>query len=390
VANGHTITQEPKECDYIIVNSCGVTDRGKNRTLNLVRKYIDLKDNHTSIILFGCLIDIDRQVTQNLDVLCIGLQDCQRLDTIFYQNKRFEDTEPHCDNALREELIKGKHRISIKPTDDPIKIALIDLYPYFLSFPLIQFFPSARNKYHRIRNRYSNNINVEISKGCTGNCNYCLVKKAKGTVQSRNIQDILKDIEKLYDPSKELYLVGDDCGCYGVDKGLTIIDLIDAIHDKFPDLRLKINYIDPSYLIQHSGDFLRIFRTTNISDTLIPLQSGSQKVLAKMNRKYDVTKVIDVIQSIRHGSPETIITSHFIVGHPGETWNDFCKTLAVCRFFDYPEPFVYSNNKDTASSRMTEQVPHPIGLLRYIIFIVYLNIVMVFRMTDAIKRNNNI
>jgi tRNA A37 methylthiotransferase MiaB len=390
VENGHTITQEPIESDYIIVNSCGVTDRGKNRTLNIVRKYIDLKENNTSIILFGCLMDIDQQAAQNLDVITIGLRDSQRLDTIFFQKKRFEDTEPYCDDALRKELIKGKHSTAVKPTDDPIKIALLDLHPFLLSFPLILCVPSARKRYHQMRNRFSNNIYVEISKGCTGNCNYCLVRKAKGTVQSRDIQDILRDIERLYDPSKELYLVADDCGCYGVDKGSTIIQLLDSIHEKFPNLRLRVNYIDPRYLLKYSEDFLRIFQTMNITGTMIPLQSGSQKVLKKMNRNYNVDKVIDVLKKIRNVSPRTMIISHFIVGHPGETWNDYYKTLAAARFFDYPAPFEYSNNKDTVSAGMIDQVSRSICFLRYAIFMVYLNMVVFFRMTDSIKRRRNI
>jgi len=386
VANSHTVTQEPIESDYIIVNSCGVTDRGKNRTLNIVRKYIDLKEDHTSVILFGCLMDIDRQVAQDLDVITIGLKDSQLLDTIFFEKKRFEEIRPYCDDNLREELVQGKHSTAVKPTSDPIKIALLDLHPFLFSFPLIFLFSRARKRYYQVRNRYSNNVYVEISKGCTGNCNYCLVRKAKGAVQSRNISDILRDIERLYDPSKELFLVADDCGCYGMDKGSTIIELLDAVHEKFPDIRLRVNYIDPRYLLKYSEDFLRIFRTMNIVGTIIPLQSGSQKVLKKMNRNYNVAKAIEVIKKIRNVSPGTIIISHFIVGHPGETWNEYHKTLAAARFFDYPAPLEYSNNKGTVSAGMIDQVSRSVCFLRYALFIMYLNLVVLFRMADSSKR----
>jgi tRNA A37 methylthiotransferase MiaB len=385
VANGHTVTQEPTESDYIIVNSCGVTDRGKDRTLNIVRKYTDIKKGHTSIILFGCLVDIDRNVIGDLEVITIGLKDSQRLDAIFFEKKRFEEIRPYCDDDLKKELVQGKHSTAVKPTEDHIKIALLELHPFLFSFPLILLFPRTKKRYDQIKNRYFNNIYIEISKGCTGSCNYCLVRKAKGVVRSRNISDILRDIERVYDPSKELNLVADDCGCYGVDKGSTIIELLDAIQEKFPALRLKVNYIDPRYLLKYSEDFLRIFRTMNITSTMIPLQSGSQKVLKKMNRNYDVDKVIEVIKKIRNISPETIIISHFIVGHPGETWNAYYKSLAAARFFDYPAPFEYSNNKETESAEMTDQVSRSACFLRYAFFIMYLNLVVLFRIADSSK-----
>lgn len=388
VDNGHIVIEEPEESDYIIVNSCGVTDRGKNRTLNIVQKHINQKEDHTSIILFGCLMDIDLEVAHDLNVITIGFKDSQRLDKIFFKKKQFKDTKPICNDELRKELVKGKHSTAIIPTDDPIKIAFLDLHLYLLSSPLIFLSRRARRRYYQMKNRFSNNIFIEISKGCTGHCNYCLVKKAKGKVQSRDIKQILQDIKQLYDPSKELFLVADDCGCYGVDKGSTIIQLLEAIHEKFPDLGLKINYIDPGYFLKYSEEFLRIFQTMKISVAMIPLQSGSQKVLGKMNRIYDATRALGVIKRIRSVSPETIINSHFIVGHPGETWKEYFKTLAAARFFDYPAPFEYSRNKSTVSAEMPDQVSRPICFLRFAIFIVYLNIVVFFRIVDSLKRSS--
>ena len=237
-----------------------------------------------------------------------------------------------------------------------------------------------------MKNRFTNNIYIEISKGCTGQCNYCLVKKAKGSLKSREINKILGDIKDLYDSSKELFLVADDCGCYGVDNGNTIIQLLDTIHEKFPDLGLKINYIDPGYFLKYSKEFLRIFKNMKISLVMIPLQSGSQNVLRKMNRIYDVVRVLDVLSKVRNNSPETIINAHFIVGHPGETWRDYAKTLSAARYFDYPVPFEYSHNKNTVSEEMTDQVSRFICFIRYLLFIIYLNWVVFYRILDSTKR----
>jgi len=386
VDNGYIVIQDPRKSDYIIVNSCGVGDRAKVRSLNIVQKYLDLKKHDAKIILFGCLIDIEREAADKLDVISIGFKDNHRLDEIFFKKKRFEDSDPYCDDTLRKELVQGKHSKAKKPTDDPIKIALMDYHPFLISIPLIFLFQRVKQRYNQMRKRFSNNIYVEISRGCTGNCNYCLVRKAREKLQSRSIHDILMDIKRLYNPSKDLFLVADDCGCYGEDKDITIIELLDSIHQKFPDLRLKINYIDPRYLLKHSEEFIRIFQNMDITVAMIPLQSGSQKVLKKMNRNYDVAKVTDVIKRIRIVSPSTIINSHFIVGHPGETWHDYINTLSTARFFDYPLPFEYSNNKGTVSAEMPYQVSKVVRLLRYAFFIIYLNVVMFFRFADTLRK----
>jgi tRNA A37 methylthiotransferase MiaB len=383
--NTHIIVQKPEESDYIIINSCGVTDRGKNFSINLVQKYLNLKEKHPSIILFGCLVDIDRQMVNSLNVTAIGFQDIRLLDTIFFQKKRFEEIKPYCNDKLRELLLKGTNSTSIKPAKNPIKFMLIEVHLLVLSFPLIMISRRAKEIYHRMINQHSHCIFIEISKGCTGNCNYCLIKKAKGQIHSREIQDILKDISLLYDPTKELNLVADDCGCYGVDKGSSIVQLLDDIYENFPALRLRINYLDPQYFLKYSEDFIRILQTMEITTLMIPLQSGSQTVLKKMNRTYDVTKIIEVINRVKKVSPHTMIFTHFIVGHPGESWSDYRKSLEVSRFFDYTVPFEYSNNKGTVSAEMTGHISRPVSLLRYAIFLFYLNVLMLFKITDSLK-----
>jgi tRNA A37 methylthiotransferase MiaB len=390
IENGHTVVQDLKISDFIIVNSCGVSDWGKNRTLNIIQQYLNKKENHCSIIMFGCLADIDKQVTKGLNVIVIGFKDYQRLDALFYQKKRFEEIKPYCDDKTREKLLKKDYSNSVKLNINPIKIALMDRHQFFFSFPLLILSSRARNRYQTMMNRCVNTIFVQISEGCTGNCNYCSIKKAKGKVRSREIQDILDDIQTLYDPLKELYLSADDCGCYGTDKGVTLIQLLDAIHEKFPALSLKISYVDPSYFLKYSEEFLRIFQTMNITIIMIPLQSGSQTVLKKMNRNYDVIKVLDLIKKIKKISPSTLIFTHFIIGHPGETWGDYRKTIAAARFFDYPAPFEYSDNKGTVSEKRSDKVSRQVRYLRFILFCVYMNIVVFFRIVFFLRRNEDV
>jgi tRNA A37 methylthiotransferase MiaB len=330
-------------------------------------------------------MDIDRTLAQGLDIIPIGFSDSLSLDEIFSTSQHFANIRPFCDDRLRGELTRNKHSMAVKLTDDLVTMALIDNHPFLISLPLIYASKKVRDRYRQTQDRFFNNISIEISRGCTGSCNYCLVKKAKGPLQSRDIQEIIDDIKRLYDPTKELFLIGDDCGCYGTDKGSSIIELLDRIHADFPALPLKVNYLDPGYLVRYSEDFVRIFQTMRITMTTIPLQSGSQRVLKKMNRHYDVAEVLAVIKRLRQVSPETLIYSHYIVGHPGESWRDFITTLKTTRLFDCPSPFVYSDNKGTISSQMDQHPSVPIRFIRYALFLLVLNIVVFIRLTESLK-----
>jgi tRNA A37 methylthiotransferase MiaB len=388
IENGHEIVDDPRESDYIIINSCGVMEGNKEHTLDIIMEHVRCKKNYSFVIVFGCLMDIDRDIVNNIGVIPIGFQDNEQLDTIFFQKKKFEEIKPHCSNTHREKLMNKKHTTIVKPTYRSTMIILRQMHQWILSFPLLVISQSVKKRYHYMMGYPTNCIYIEISKGCTGNCNYCLIKKAKGEVRSRTIQDILKDIYSQYDPTKELILVADDCGCYGVDINCTIIQLLMAIHENFPSLIININYMDPRYLLKYSKEFLKIFQTINIAIMMIPLQSGSQRVLKKMNRVYEIKNVIDIIKQIKKVSPHTMLYSHFIVGHPGESLNDYRETLNASRFFDYAAPFKYSNNKGTVSAEMTDQVPKLICFLRYAFFLLYLNFVVFFKTVDSLKKNH--
>lgn len=384
--NGHQVVRESETADYIIVNSCGVTEYGRNRTFNVVNKHQTRKNATTIIIVFGCLTDIDRGAIQGKGMLPIGFSDSVRLDEIFATTRCFDDVRPSCSDTLHEELTGGRLSTAVNPSSNPLKITLNDAGPFLLSIPLIVTSRKVKHRFNQLRERSSNNIYVEISRGCTGSCNYCLIKRAKGQLRSRAINDILEDIKRLYDPHKELVLVADDCGCYGADNKSSIIQLLDTINATYPGLPVKLNYIDPRYLLQYSQEFLRLFHHMNIPLIMIPLQSGSQNVLDKMNRHYDINQVLAMVKQIKKTSPSTIINTHYIIGHPGETWKDFLRSLNSARVFDYPAPFKYSDNKGTISSRMKNQTPHFNRSLYFSLTLIYLNLILFFRLAESLRK----
>lgn len=385
LANGHDICQDPKASDYIIISSCGGVNSDIIKTMNILQFYTNIKESHAVIVVFGCLVDIAPETMRNLDVVLVGFREIQKLDALFYQNVHFGDIERYCEDRYKEKVIESSQTLDENETGS-FKIKVSNFHSFFFSIPLIVLSSKAKQRYHQIHDRLLHNDFVEISKGCTGKCNYCSIKKAKGNLESRSIPEILNDIERMYSPSKALSLVADDSGCYGVDRRETIIQLLDAIHKKFPDIRLRLNYIDPMYLTKYHQDFLRVFRTMQIASLTIPLQTGSQKILAKMNRHYDIGEALAICRKIKKISPSTVIVAHLIIGHPGETWRDYRRSLAASRFFDTPIPLAFSRNKNTVSATMADQISNPIRSLRFAIFLLFINVVVLFRIVDTIKQ----
>lgn len=206
--NGHEITKNPSNADFIIINSCGFIKDREDLSIDLFEQYTSQKKENASIIMFGCLIRINKKIIESLDLIPINVHEEYKFDEIFYNKIKFEDVSPYCDNETTEKL-----NIAKKTSQGS------EIISFLLSRIVSSFSKKVRSNYDSIINRvhFKDKTLVEICNGCIFNCNYCVIKTAKGGVKSRKIKDILIDIEKLYDPTKQIFLVADDCGSYGLD-----------------------------------------------------------------------------------------------------------------------------------------------------------------------------
>jgi tRNA A37 methylthiotransferase MiaB len=369
--NDHKIVKNPSKADYIIINSCGLTQMRRDLCLKYYEKYSEQKKENAKIIMFGCLIKIDKERIEKLDLINIDFHEENKFDELFYNKIRYDKIRPFCDDNTKQELLKNKSLFRSTK-----------IYPFILSGLFFPFSKKIRNNYKKMINSFSYNkkIFVEISSGCAGNCSYCVIKKAKGNVHSRQIKDILVDIKNLYNPKKNLFLVADDCGSYGLDIKTNIFDLIYEINKKFPDIVIDLNYLNPYWLIKHSNEYIKLFSEVNINLASIPVQSGSNKILKKMNRKYDIDKVNKIIDKIKKVSPKTITYSHFLLAFPGENSIDFLKTLNSTTYFDLPIALIYSEHISSQASKLKHQKSTLTKILRYSIFLFFINIVILYKL----------
>jgi tRNA-2-methylthio-N6-dimethylallyladenosine synthase len=207
---------------------------------------------------------------------------------------------------------------------------------------------------------------VNIIKGCSNFCSYCIVPYVRGPEKSRASAEVVAEVEELADRGVvEIALLGQNVNAYGKDSGdVGFIDLLERLNEV-----QGIRWI--RFLTSHPKDFNReiIKRIAQLdrvcSHVHLPLQSGSDRILSLMNRKYDSRSFLSIVESIRMFMPDSSITTDIIVGFPTETDEDFQMTLEMVREIEFDDGFTYrySERPGTGAAGMKE-VPAEIAARR--------------------------
>jgi len=202
---------------------------------------------------------------------------------------------------------------------------------------------------------------VTIAYGCDNFCTYCIVPYVRGRFVSRHSSDILKEINELVESGVlEVTLLGQNVDSYGkdFDDGYRFSDLLRDV-SRIPGL-LRVRFTT-SHPKDFTDDVIEVMATEpKICPAInLPIQSGSNRILRKMNRGYTVERYEEIVNRIRKAVPDVAITSDLIVGFPGETEDDFNDTLEMLKRmqFDLVHTASYSPRKGTPAAVMPDQVP---------------------------------
>jgi MiaB-like tRNA modifying enzyme len=172
---------------------------------------------------------------------------------------------------------------------------------------------------------------VPIAEGCLGNCSYCATKIARKNLVSFSSEKIVEKIKS--SKAKEIQLTSQDLSVYGMEKGNQgLVPLLKEVVKIERDFKIKLGMMNPGYTIKMMDELLDIFESDKVYKFIhLPLQSGSNDLLKKMNRTYLSEDFIKISESFRKRFKETIIATDIIVGHPLETEGDFEKTVKVLK-----------------------------------------------------------
>jgi len=268
-------SKDEKSADIIIINTCGV----KEQTETKIYKYIvdhQKEFSNKELILTGCLIDIDF-------------------------------------SKLKELLPKAK-MFGIK---DKAK--------------LIKYLDKFRNLKKKTKAEITKTL--IIANGCLGNCAYCAVKFARGKLKSKSSKDIKTEIEEaVNNGAKEILLTAQDTGCYGLDIKTNIASLLKEIITIPGDFRIRLGMGNPQHFKNYKTEISQIMKSEKMYKFLhVPMQSGNNAVLKKMNRHHTKKEYLDLINYFKKNIKGLTLATDVIVGFPTETEKDFLETVEVLK-----------------------------------------------------------
>ena len=319
LANGYEKALDDKQADIVIINTCTVTNTANNKSLKMIRHAI--RNNRNAIIIVtGCSAQVYHKQIMEIDGVSIIIGTVGKSQILKY-------IEEYKKN--KEQIIDVKNNTNIL------------------------FEEMKLNNFDKTR------AFVKIQDGCNNFCSYCIIPFTRGSVRSRNKDEIINEIKTLINYGHhEIVLTGIHTGNYGeefdnYDFASLLSDLV-----KIQGLdRLRISSIEVTELNDRVLSILEKEKVL-VSHLHIPLQAGTDKILKAMNRKYDTKYFKEKIDKIRTIRPDISISTDVIVGFPGETEEDFIESMDFINSMKFSKihVFPYSKREGTKAATFDNQV----------------------------------
>ena len=314
-----------EKADLILLNTCAIRENAHNKVFGMIGRIKHLKEQRPEVIagVCGCMAQEEGVVSEILSKY-------KFLDIVFGTHNIHE-----LPLVLEKHLKKGKLEVEV----------------YSCEGDIIEDMPVKRDSKYKAW--------VNIMYGCDKFCTYCIVPYTRGKQRSRNPRDIIKEVENLKkDGYKEVTLLGQNVNAYGKDLDINY-DMSNLLADV---AQTKIDRV--RFVTSHPWDFTdemidTIAQYENIMPYIhLPLQSGSDKILKLMGRRYTKNSYIKLFNKIKKTSPNASITTDIIVGFPGETKEDFEDTMDVVNIckFDSAFTFIFSPREGTPASKMKDDI----------------------------------
>lgn len=319
---GHLPAAEGETADAVIINTCAVTAESGRKSRQAVR-HLEAEHPGAAVIVCGCWSQISAEEAKEIGA-----------DVVFGTGDKHALV-----NAIEQAV---SARQGARFVDDPFHRMEFEELPAGAV--------SGRTR-----------AMLKIEDGCVNFCTYCVIPYTRGRVRSLPLEAAARQAKQLQDEGyRELVLTGIEIASYGVDlpgkPGLA--DCVEAIAEAAPNLRLRLGSLEPTVITE---DFTRRIAATGkvCPHFHLSLQSGCDKTLKNMNRKYDTAEFYDCVTRLERHFPGCAFTADLITGFPGETLEDQAETLEFIRKVGFAQMhiFPYSVRPGTKAESMPGQVP---------------------------------
>ena len=320
------LAESEEEADLLILNTCSIREKAQEKVFHQIGRWRKIKDDKPDlkIAIGGCVASQEgKEIIKRAPAVDIvfGPQTLHRLP----------------------ELYKKKEETNVNQID--------------ISFPKLEKF-----NHLPLAGKGEPSAFVSIAEGCNKYCSFCVVPKTRGHEVSRTVEDILNEVSILADKgTREINFLGQNVNNFkGSYKGMksSLAELIE-LASKIENIE-RIRYTT-SHPHEFKDDLVEVYDRVPelVSHVHLPVQSGSDKILKLMRRRYDSEKYLSLIDRIRTIRPDMSFSSDFIVGFPGETKDDFQETINIINAvkFDESYSFIYSPRPNTTAAEMPDDVP---------------------------------
>ena len=318
---------EPEEkADIYIINTCSVTNMSDRKSRQMIRRAKEMNKD-AFVIVVGCYAEVAKEEIEKIDEVDLVLGNHQKANIDKYIEAYFD----------------GKN------IDDTA------IENYFYDFGSITYTEKTRAV-------------IKVQDGCNNFCTYCIIPYARGRICSRKPESVIDEITKIADEGiKEVVITGIQVSAYGkdFDNEYRLIDLLEEINKIDGIERIRLGSIEPLMITDEFCNRARKIEKL-CHHFHLSLQSGCDKTLKEMNRKYTTDQFRDVVRRLRNVYDDVILTTDIIVGFPNETDEDFEKTyefLKEIKFYKM-HVFKYSPRKGTVAAKMKNQIPAEIKDVR--------------------------
>lgn len=332
-SHGMVATNNPEDADVLIMNTCSIREKAQEKVFSELGRWRKLKDKNPNLVIGvgGCVASQEGEHIQ---------QRAPYVDMVF---------GPQTLHRLPDLLDGVNQQADVKPKN---RIGVVDI-----SFPSIEkfdFLPEPKVEGFRAF--------VSIMEGCSKYCSFCVVPYTRGEEISRPLDDVLAEIAGLAERGvREVTLLGQNVNGYRGEK-------YDGHICRFSELLQLVAHIDgierirytTSHPLEFTDDLINAYANIPklVSHLHLPVQSGSNKILAAMKRNHTIDVYINQINKLRAIRPDIHLSSDFIIGFPGETEADFNETLQLAKDldFDHSYSFIYSKRPGTPAADLPDNV----------------------------------
>lgn len=311
---------EPEEkADIYIINTCSVTNMSDRKSRQMIRRAKEMNKD-AFVIVVGCYAEVAKEEIEKIDEVDLVLGNHQKANIDKYIEAYFDGKNIN-DTAIEN---------------------------YFYDFGSITYTEKTRAV-------------IKVQDGCNNFCTYCIIPYARGRICSRKPESVIDEITKIANEGiKEVVITGIQVSAYGkdFDNEYRLIDLLGKINKIDGIERIRLGSIEPLMITDEFCDRARKIEKL-CHHFHLSLQSGCDKTLKEMNRKYTTDQFRDVVRRLRNLYDDVILTTDIIVGFPNETDEDFEKTyefLKEIKFYKM-HVFKYSPRKGTVAAKMKNQIP---------------------------------